>query len=167
MALPIRFSFVCVFLVLCPAFLVSAEKQVFSLTITAPAFTIKVGTDLHLRATVTNTSDRTIGFIRSPGTEPEEGFRYEIDVQDAQGQPAPPSAYVRDLQNKKTVTFESRVARWLKPGESFVDEIDVTRLYDLSHPGKYTISIAREVPPAQNLGSSKVRSNSIVVTVVR
>jgi len=48
-----------------------------------------------------------------------------------------------------------------------VDEIDVTKLYDLSQPGKYTISAARYIPPTQSLGEGKVRSNSITVIVVR
>jgi hypothetical protein len=142
-------------------------KQLFSLSIAAPSEPVKSGVELRLSVTVTNTSDRTIGFIRSPGLLPEEGYRYEIEVRDAGGHPAPSSAHMRDLKNKTTATFESNVARWLKPGESFVDEIDVTKFYDLSQPGKYTISVARPIPPAQNLGEGKVKSNSITVTVVQ
>jgi hypothetical protein len=102
---------------------VSAGRQLFSLTIAAPVDPLKSGAELRLLVKVTNTSDRTIGFIRSPGLLPDEGFRYEIEVRNAQGELAPPSAYVQDLKNKTTTTFESRVARWLKPGESFVDGI--------------------------------------------
>ncbi|HEY2119465.1 MAG TPA: hypothetical protein VGH37_09800 [Candidatus Acidoferrum sp.] len=53
---------------------VGAEKQLFSLTIAPLSETLKAGTQLRLEVTVTNRSDRTIGFIRSPGMLPEEGF---------------------------------------------------------------------------------------------
>lgn len=144
---------------------VSADKQLFSLTVAAPSEPIKSGAELRLLVTVTNTSDRSIGFIRSPGVPPDEGFRYEIEVRNAQGRSAPPSAYLRDLKNKPTASFESRQARWLKPGESFVDEIEVTKFYDLSQPGKYTVAVARDIPPGQNLGEGKVKSNPVTVTV--
>jgi hypothetical protein len=120
-----------------------------------------------LLVTVTNTSDRTIGFIRSPGQPPEEGFRYKIEARNESGLSAPPSAYLRDLKEKTTVSFSSNLAQWLKPSESFVDEIQVTKFYDLSQPGKYTISVVRDIPPAQTLGKGTVRSNTITVTVTK
>ena len=98
---------------------------------------------------------------------PEEGLRYEIEVRNDKGLSAPPSAYLRDLRNKTNVSFSSNLAQWLKPGESFVDEILVTKFYDLSQPGKYTISVTRDIPPAQNLGKGTVRSNTITVTVTK
>jgi hypothetical protein len=148
--------------------LVSADKQqLFSLAIAPSTVTLKSGAELRLRVTVTNTSDRRIGFIRSPAALPEEGLRYNIDVRDPQGQSAPPSASARQLSKNTTVILGSNVARWLNPGESFVDEIDITKLYDLSQPGKYSIAVAREIPPAQNLGKGIVKSNSITVRVVK
>ncbi len=145
----------------------SADKQLFSLAIDAPTEPLKSGAELRLLVTVKNTSDRTIGFIRSPGLVPEEGFRYQIDARDQQGQPAPPSAYALELKNRRMGTFESRYAHWLKPGESFVDQVTVTKFYDLNQPGKYTISVAREIPPRQNLDKGSVRSNAVTVTVTQ
>src|SRR3974390_83483 len=148
-------------------FLQSAEKELFSLSIAPVTETVKSGADVRLCVRVTNTSDRIIGFIRSLGIVPEEGFRYQIEVRNSDGLPAPPSARVLELRKKQTVDFASNVARWLKPGESFVDEIDVTKLVDLSLPGTYTISVTREFPPAQNLGEGRIKSNSATVKVVR
>jgi hypothetical protein len=145
----------------------ASQDHLFSLTIAAPDEPLKSGGQLVLRVTVTNTWDRTLAFIRSPGPAPEEGFRYQVEVRNAKGQPPPPSAQARALKNKTTATFESRYAYSLKPGESFVDQIDVTKLYDMTEPGTYTISVVREVPPAQNLGKGRVKSNSVVVTVTR
>src|SRR5437879_7508980 len=71
-------------------------KQFFSLTIAAPKEPIRAGAELHLFVTVTNTSNRTISFITSPGPIPEDGLLYEISVRDAHGRSAPPSAYLRN-----------------------------------------------------------------------
>ena len=147
--------------------LASADKQLFSLNIGTPSDKMKAGAELRLHVKVTNTSDRSIAFIRSPGQIPEEGFRYQIEVRDAQGQSAPPSISVRDLQKSTTVTEEiSRYVDWLKPGECFVDDVDITKLFDLGRSGKYTISVSRAIPSGQKLGEGKVTSNSIIVTVI-
>jgi len=142
-------------------------KQLFSLTIAAPKEPIRAGTELRLLVTVTNTSDRTISFITSPGPIPEDGARYEIDVRDVQGSPAPPSAHLRGRDNRISTDYGSRIARTLGPGESFVDQVTVTRFHDLSQLGKYTIWVALPIPPRQDLGEGKVKSNSITVTVMQ
>lgn len=143
------------------------SKQLFSLALSAPKEPIKAGANLDLLVTVTNTSARKIAFIVSPGPLPEDGWQYEITVRDSLGRPAPPSAYVRNLDKRLPLyPGGSTVGRTLAPGESFVDEVDVTMLYDLSRPGKYTISVSRDFPPRQNLGEGRVLSNTITVTVV-
>ena len=146
---------------------VFADEALFSLTLAAPTAPLKSGAELRLLVTVTNTSDRTLGFIRSPGEIPDEWFRYKIQIHNEAGQSAPPSAYVRELKNKQTLGFQSSYARWLKPGESFVDNVEITKLYDLSQPGTYTICVSREFPPKQNLGTGYIKSKVITVTITK
>lgn len=146
----------------------AGAKQLFSLAITAPKEPLKAGDELHLRVTITNISRRDISFIVSPGPIPEDGPLYQINARDAEGRPAPPSASVLRRDKRVPIYYGgSRLARTVKPGESFVDQVDVTRLYDLSQPGKYTISVARSIPPRQNLGEGLVESNTVTVTVVQ
>jgi hypothetical protein len=145
----------------------SGPKQLFSLTIAEPNEPLKSGTELRLLVTVTNTSNRTISFIISPGPIPEDGLLYEIKVRDAQGRSAPPSAYLRTKDPRVPIDYGSRFARTLSPGESFVDQVTVTSFYDLSQPGKYTIEVALPIPPRQNLGKGIIKSNSIAVTVTK
>jgi len=45
--------------------LASADKQLFSLNISTPSDPMKAGAELRLHVKVTNTSDRSIAFIRS------------------------------------------------------------------------------------------------------
>lgn len=143
------------------------SKQLFSLTIAPPKEPLKAGSEVRLLVTVANTSDRNISFITSPGPIPEDGILYEIYVRDAQGRSAPPSVYLRTKDKRIPINNGSRLARTLRPGDSFVDQVTVTTFYDLSLPGKYTIALAREIPPRQNLGSGVVKSNSINVIVTK
>jgi hypothetical protein len=137
----------------------------FSLTIAAPKEPVKAGTELRLLVTVTNTSNRDISFFVSPGLIPEDGLLCQVNVRDADGRATPPSALERSRDKPIPLNLGSRYAKTLKPGESFVDQVTVTRFYALSRPGKHTVSVARPFPPRQNLGAGTVESNSVTVTV--
>jgi hypothetical protein len=155
----------------------SAAEQPFSVTLAAPRAPLKSGADLRLLATIKNTSTQDVHFRESPGVIPEDGFLYKITVLDPGGRPAPPSARV--LKQRK-LTREgipfipwggSFTRRTLKPGQSFVDEIDVTEDYDLSQPGIYTIWVTRLIPLRMTphgveRPKGSVKSNTITVTVV-
>lgn len=161
-------SFICaISLVLFAVSLSAANRQLFSLSLATPKRPLKAGTELRLLVNVTNTSSRTISFITSPGEVPEDGLLYEINVRDEHNHSAPPSAYLRTMDKRVSTFGGSFTAHALKPGESFVDEVTVTLFYELSRPGKYTISVSRPFPPRQNLGKGKVTSNTITVTVVQ
>ena len=145
------------------------SKPPFSVTLNAPDKPLRSGAELHLLVTIKNTSDHEITFSTSPGAIPEDGFRYKVEVLDAHTHPAPPSPLVVEMRSGKELvdTWSSNIGRTLKPGESFVDQIDVTKLYDLSQPGIYTISVTRPLQPWQGFGKGAVRSNTLAVTVVK
>ncbi|HEV2303946.1 MAG TPA: hypothetical protein VGR93_00370 [Candidatus Acidoferrales bacterium] len=161
-------------LVVAPATL--GQNQPFSLTIAPPSKPIKSGAKVYLLVTVTNTTDHTTGLIRSSGSLPDEGFRYHIDVRDSGGHERPQSARLRGLKGKMTMSQSSNLARWLKPGESFVDRIAVTRFYDVTLPGEYSVSVARHfdrnniaikgIPP-EAIGSGIVKSNTVTITIIK
>lgn len=148
-------------------FTASAPKQLFSLTIAAPKEPLKAGAEFHLTVTVTNTSNSPISFVTSPGPIPDDGLLYEIHVRDQHGRSAPQSPYVRNRDTHVPVHYGSRLARTLKPGESFVDQVIVTEFYDLSSPGEYSITVARSMPARQNLGNGSVTSNAVTITVTQ
>lgn len=148
------------------------RKLPFKVTISAPETLLRVGQVLVLHVTITNTSDRTLGFGRYPGVAPDDGGRYRIEVRDARGRTPPPSAYahsMRHSQRRRPPPFiqSSTVTVNLKPGQSFADWVSVTRFYDLGRPGKYTIWPLRPVRPWQRAGGSFVRSNKVTVTVAK
>jgi hypothetical protein len=148
---------------------VPASKPPFSVTLNAPDKDLKSGAELHLLVTIKNTSDHDIPFITNGGPPADDGYRYKVEVVKADAHEAPPSALVIEMRSGKklVVTHGNNIGRKLKPGDSLLDQIDVTKLYDLSQPGIYTISVTRPLEPYQGLGKGAVRSNTIAVTVVK
>jgi hypothetical protein len=158
----------------------SGAEQPFSVTLQALSKTLKPGCQVYLLVTIKNTSSRDLTFVRGSafGVSHEGTEKYRIEAHDEQGRPAPPSALV--LESRKPVASGKAVVEWsyenqartLKPGESFVDAIDVTEYYDLSRPGIYTIWVSRHMPPkvtshGVEWPKGSVRSNAITVTVTK
>lgn len=139
----------------------------FKLDIAAPKEPLKPGAELQLRVKVTNTSNRRIDFLSSPGEIPENSFYYKITVTDAAGKSAPLSDYVKKLDSRTPIYFGSRVSRSIMPQGFFLEVVDVTRYFSLARPGKYTVSVSRPYPPRQNLGSGQIESNKIIVAVTK
>jgi len=52
------------------ALAIARPAPLFSLNVSAPKEPLKAGTEIRLLVTVTNTSNRTISFITSPGSIP-------------------------------------------------------------------------------------------------
>jgi hypothetical protein len=151
------------------AFPTSANTPLFSVTLDAPKASLKSGAKLILRVTVTNTSDHNIPFKRTPNPISNEEFRYQIEIRDADGQPAPPSARVRALQGQIRMTEDwHNHAYWLKPGESYSDDLEITKFYDLDKPGIYTVSVSKDLLTRQYPVAleSIVKSNAVTITVV-
>jgi hypothetical protein len=160
---------VCALAIVFPAISTTANAPLFSVTLGAPKDPLKSGAKLILRVTVTNTSDHNIAFKRTNNPVSNEEFRYQIEVRDADGRPAQPSAQVRALEGQVTEIEDlDNHAYWLKPGESYSDDLEITKLYDLSRPGKYTVSVSKDlltrqypVPPEY-----VAKSDLVTITVV-
>lgn len=147
-------------------------NHLLSLTITAPARPVKAGTELRMSVTVRNISHQTIKLVSLA----DSSYEYEIKVRDANGHLAPAAARLRNRDKRLPRYSGSTFARDLQPGASYVDHITVTELYDLTRPGKYTISVARQLNryevtvvgrPPKKLPNATITSNSVTVTVVR
>jgi hypothetical protein len=150
----------------------TSAPQLLSLTIAAPKQPVKVGTEVRLRVTVRNTSHRTIRLVSLA----DSSYEYEIMVRDARGHVPPPSVRLRNRDKLLPRYSGSTFARDLQPGASYVDQIAITELYDLTKPGKYTVSVARQLnsneaailgTPPGKLSKSTATSNSVSVNVVR
>jgi hypothetical protein len=131
----------------------------FSLTIGASKNVVKVGSQIGLSVSLSNDSLGEIGGS-DEGDEPD--FGYTFDVQDEKGAAAPDTEFGR-RRKRDMLPQEHEPVRIISPGPlitvppggTYIDKVDVTKLVDMSRPGKYTIQVHWGM----------VKSNRIKVTV--
>jgi hypothetical protein len=149
----------------------AAPPQAFSITIRSPARTWKVGSDLTITIRLENVSGQKLLLRKAPGQEQGELFM-DVDVEDEHGHPPPRTKYFRVLRgiggddpargpNEELLQAGSIQKKVLGPGESLTDGIVVSKLFDLSRPGNYTIRVRRHDQGSDTI----VVSNTIAVTV--
>ena len=83
---------------------------------------------------------------------------YLFEIRDQVDNPAPLRAY----EHPELATGQP-ISRSLKPGESFTDEQEVSRLIDMSRPGNYVIQVSRRA--SENKKDGVVKSNIITVRI--
>lgn len=132
-----------------------AAQAPFSLRISTDHESVKLGSDVDLKITMTNLSVH--GVYCSSYYSSGYDFYYHIKVSDETGQP------VKKLHLHPERFPGSLQMCTLKPGESTTSESRISWLHDLSRPGKYEILADRSV--SNNLGDGSVSSNKITITV--
>jgi len=145
--------------------LAAASALPFTLTLAPPEQPLKAGSTLHLRLTVTNRSDHQTSFPTNWGLF-DPGKIYQVHVLDELGRPVPGRTLPCERPGQHCAGGSAQ-GRYLKPGESFTDEVNVTLFYDLSRPGKYKIWVAEDTFGRANLPNGLVTSNVVMVTVVK
>jgi hypothetical protein len=140
----------------------------FSLTLSSSEKVIRVGSEARLEIVLKNTSIHEFSIATSNLKDRAESH-YLIDVRDSKGRPVPDTEYahtVWNLNSKPTTLFVfSEIVDTLKPGETMTDVAVITKLYDLTRPGKYTIRVSRKI--WKELGKGTVKSNPITITVIK
>ena len=143
------------------------EKPKFSLTIKAQRSEVAVGSDIQIEITITNTSDDPLIFASGRHGNLPDG--YEYDVHDEQGTMAVKfgKRYVQ-LPDGNILQLPSRPAgshslggQGIQPGKSIDELATISDVYQLNHPGKYTIQVSRKEP-----WSPTIYSNTITISVM-
>jgi len=130
----------------------------FSISISTPESSIKPEAETILNVVFTNVSKHAIQL----GLD-EANYRQE--VRDEQGELARLTAYGQKIaageqRPEKETTF---LVVPLRQGEAAKAQFNLSRVFDLSWPGKYRISVQGYDPE----NNAKVQSNTIVMTVVQ
>ncbi len=152
---------------------VQAASQPFTLTLGVEAplasgyqtsdgiLVLKTGVKIYLTIKTKNTSKHEIGCEviadYMVGLDPN----YEYDVRDSQGKPVREHVIEhKELAGRAVQGLGCR----LKPGESSTQGgNDITRLYDLSQPGSYTIQVSR--PASDDPKDGIVKSNILRLSI--
>ena len=170
------------------------NQSPFSISISSANTVFKAASEVRIRLVFKNTSDHEIPYVRGIGTgvEPHGEFFTDVEVRDAKGELTPETRYQRLLRGKDDIstkaatrersasaqatsgppeprpTFRGSFAGYmLKPGESREEDIVVSKLYDLSRPGRYAISASRRLSELATDPNSKVvaKSNTLIITI--
>lgn len=141
---------------------VSPSAQVpISLTISTPSSEVKAGSELKLGIALTNTTDEQIGL-----TTWAEDFR--VDVLDSEGnfvgkaqEPNKSAANPGAGKVPRAIQgHSSSQGITIAPRGAFRLEVNLTKEFDLSKPGKYTVQATRMY------GKVPVRSNVVTITAL-
>jgi hypothetical protein len=142
----------------------------FSITVTAVDSTVKSGSPVWVTVRMENYSNRGLPVYRENAAD-QGGFVYKADIRTQTGTLAPETKFGRRIQDHDTaeerarepyVTVTSGGEQNLGPGKSIIDRMNISKLYDLTRPGKYTLELQRFDTESKTF----VRSNKITVTVI-
>jgi hypothetical protein len=149
--------FYCFYLIVSLALCQQANNPPFKIAITAESPTVVAGAEVSIKVSLTNTS----------GHDVREGVRYilggvntsyQFKVRDEHGRLVPKRTYPHpELGFPGSVNF-----RTISPGETITEDQEVSALYDMRKPGKYTIQVSRRV---SDNPKDDIESNTVTVIV--
>ena len=136
----------------------NAVEQPFMISITAPSPIVKAGSDVWINVRLTNHSHIDLnesGSISSmTGLDPNLAF----DVRDTLGNLTAKRVYEHpELATGKPIN------RFLKPGETLMEQQNIAGVYDMSKPGKYVVQVSRALSEGEQRGV--VKSNKVTIAV--
>lgn len=117
---------------------------------------VKSGAEVRVKVTLSNASKQELKFTYAT----DDPITCAVVVNDAKGDPVPDTAAGKRVKNAHAAWHAQPATYSLDPGETQTRECDVSDLYDMTAPGKYSIEV-------QQLDGRAVRSNAVTVTVVR
>ena len=129
---------------------------------------IRLGTDIRISITVTNTSKEKVVLLTTPGRT-HAGIWYDVVVRNTNGSSVTKTRIKRildgDGEEEKGHVLGSLIATTLAPGESVKEEATLGDMYELTMPGTYLVRVDRPFPDANP--ASKIKSNQISITLER
>jgi hypothetical protein len=142
-------------------------KEPFSLTVQSSSSNYKIGSEIRLDIIVTNTSESTIGLQTGPGVRMAERHFNVVAVgpDGTVAKETPYGLHVHGKDNKGSISAPgSRYVEEIPAGKQIHQEIDISKMYDLTSSGTYSIYVTRDYELDKHM---IVKSNRIQLTLVR
>ena len=147
--------FVAVFgVVSCKAAQSATSADLITVHLTSDTSPISIRRPVIAKVKVTNVSISVLNMPESTSRMNGQSGGFLFNVVDQNGNPVSKRHY--DHEELATWHISNRS---LKPGEAYTSEFDLARLYDLTAPGQYSVTVSRYV----NETSAWVASNQIFV----
>jgi hypothetical protein len=138
----------------------SPVESWFSLTIGTPEAIATAGSDVKLKVRFTNDTGKNLYYaVGGPG---RGGPAFDINVRDSQGNAVPETSYGLRMHGKDPRPWSGSVFRATShSGETVEINLILSKEYDLSKPGKYTVQVQDRRPVVR-----PVKSNIVTITVL-
>jgi hypothetical protein len=144
----------------------------FTLAIHTNTPTVKSGARVRLDITVTNISDHPICFYKARGAGGQAEAANSFEARDASGNRLRRidgyTVWIHGEAHTKLPLILSRKGVVLKPDETLDDFTTLSNLFDLTKPGRYTVTARQAVPfvhPGAKPSGIIAASNTIEITV--
>lgn len=138
----------------------NAAEQPFTITISAPTSIVKAGSDVWIDVTLANHSDEDLdesGSINGmTGLDPNLAF----EVRDPRG-----NLIAKRVHKHPELATGKPVNREIKPRETLTEQQNISRLYDMTKPGRYIVQVSRGLSTGAQRGV--VKSNEVTIVVTR
>jgi hypothetical protein len=131
----------------------SNAQASFALAITVASANAKVGDDVVVTIKLKNTSDSTL-YLPVSDYKHADFTRFVAEVADAKGA-------LLSQKPQKRYWPESQMVAGIKPGKDLVETLGLSRLFDLTTPGAYTVSVHR----VDHLTNVTVNSNEVTLNI--
>lgn len=139
----------------------------------------KIGSEIKLTVLLTNTTNHDV-FLLMRKEDPSD-FIYTVEVLNDHGDEARQTTFggirrgkyvSRDPETHKPMVISTSQGPEVKvqPGKTLSHEVDISKLYNFDHPGKYVIQVTKpDTSSAKNNAEAKswpiAKSNVIKITV--
>jgi len=155
-----------------PNSLLGQSSAEFTLAIHADTSAVKSGAPVRLDIRVTNISDHPICFYKYPGPDGTAEAANSFEVRDASGNSLRRidgrTVWIHGEPHTLLHGWPSRRGVILKPGETLDDFALLSNLFDLTRPGRYTVTARQSVPfvhPGAKPSGIIAASNTVEITV--
>lgn len=149
------------------------QKSPISASISTPTPVIKSGTEVKVHVTITNNSDHTVRLYRALGPDGQAEAANQVDVYNDAGKKLSRidgrAIQIQGQTHYLPKKWVSRTTVLVEPGQSCDDFLILSNLFDLSKPGKYTVSLRHEMRADDsdpNVNLIYATSNTITITVL-
>jgi len=170
-----RMKLIAVYALLAVALQISCTAQQeapITASISTPTPAIRSGAELKVNVTITNTSDHAVRLYKALGPDGQAEAANHIEVFDADGKKLSridgPAIQKNGRNSHLPKAWISRTTIAVGPGESSEDFLILSNLFDLSKPGKYSVTLRHEMRAGDSDPNIKLiyaTSNTIAFTV--
>ena len=131
-----------------------------TLSISTKQQSVRVGDEVLISTKLTNVSDHALAFF-----DTARDCDYSVDVHYGNGEQVPQTEYLRQLKCTDALTGGKRKLVRLGINESLEGQIILSRFYEFTRPGHYTVVVSRNIP--KEVSEKPIESNILIIDLAK